>query len=164
VQGSKYAADRRRYRRPQWYMRRRRPNHDEEGEGDEGPQGPRGQFRGPPRRPYFRNYYPRGGYRGGFRPPGPQMMEPGPMGAPARRRPFYRRYYRGGPMSGGFGYGPQGYYGPPGGAYRGRGRGGRRGRGRGRGNFRRRNENGEEVRQDGTDGQNESSGADDKAE
>jgi len=178
VQGSKYAADRRRYRRPQWYMRRRRPGDEEEGEGEEvDRREPRGQqFRGAPRRPYFRNYYPRGGaYRGGFRPPGPPMMEPGPqMGPPARgRRPFYRRYYRGGPMSGGpggpgFGYGgPQGYYGgPPGGAYRGRGRGGRRGRGRGRGNFRRRDdrENGDEVKQEGTDGQNESSGGEDKAE
>lgn len=176
VQGSKYAADRRRYRRPQWYnnnnMRRRRPqNGEEEGEMDERgdrPQRGGGQFRGPPRRPYFRNYYPRGGgFRGGFRgPPGPQMMEGGgewqgpPMGAPARRRPFYRRYYRGGPMSGGYGYAPQGYYGPPGGgAYRGRGRGGRRPRGRGRGNFRRRDDRDEDVKQEGGDGQNDA-GAD----
>ncbi|XP_060562165.1 Y-box factor homolog [Ruditapes philippinarum] len=157
VQGSKYAADRRRYRR-QWYPQRR--NQDGEGEGGEVRDGG-GNRR--PRRPYYRNYYPRGGFRGGYRGPPGQMMQGGPMGPPNARRPFYRRFYRGGPMSGGFGYAPRGYYGPPGGGmYRGRGRGrGGRGRGRGRGGYRRRDENGDN-RNENSDVHD--SGAEDKGE
>jgi hypothetical protein len=30
-----------------------------------------------PRRPYYRNYYPRGGFRGGYRGPPGQMMQGG---------------------------------------------------------------------------------------
>ncbi|XP_052284868.1 Y-box factor homolog [Dreissena polymorpha] len=166
VQGSKYAADRRRYRR-QWYPRRRPDGRNgEEGEEEHvGDQQGGGQQRRP-RRPYFRNYYPRGGFRGGYRggPPG-QMMPAGPMGPPnAGGRPFYRRFYRGGPMARGAGFGgyaPRGYYGPPGGGmYRGRGRGGRgRGRGRGRGGYKSR----DDARNGDQDGQNDS-GAEDKVE
>lgn len=171
VQGSKYAADRRRYRR-QWYPRRRVPGRSpgEEEEGGEQHDVDRNRsFRGrggPGRRPFYRGYYnPRGGFGGQYRPPPPieggyGMGGPGPM--ENRRRPFYRRFYRGGPMTGGYGYAPRGFYGPPGGgAFRARGRGGRRGRGRGRGNYRGRND---EERNDNGDSPNESSGGDEKAE
>lgn len=145
VQGSKYAADRRRFRN--WYPQRgwaprgrgghkmqSREDGEELEEGDEELSGP------PMRRPYWagrRPYWggPRGrGGRGGFRG-GPPMMMPDHMmhdgGYPPRgnRQPrFYRRFYR-----------PRGEYyddgymqGPPP-MMRGRGRG--RGRG-GRGGFR----------------------------
>jgi Y-box-binding protein 1 len=162
VQGSKYAADRRRYRR-QWYPRRRIPRN--QGEEDDGSQelDRNRSYRGRGRRPYYRGYYPRAGYRGAYRAPPPMDggYGMGPMAVQNRRRPFYRRFYRGGPMTGGYGYSPQGYYGPPGGSYRSRGRGGRRGRGRGRGTYRKRND---EERNDNGDSQNESSGGDEKAE
>jgi Y-box-binding protein 1 len=141
VQGSKYAADRRRFRRGGWFPRYRgssrggrpRPSFEE----DEGPiidyPSPRGRGRG---RPFFQNrrYFgpPR---RGGGRPflegQGEYQLELDQGyrggGGGGGRRPFYRRYY--GPP-------PRVYYdnyygyqgGPP--------RGGPRQRGRGRGGFR----------------------------
>jgi len=145
VQGSKYAADRRRFRRwyPQqrgWYPRgrggRRQPRQSEgdEGAGDSGDgEDNRGEDRRrspAQRRPYYnqrRPYWgpPRRG-RGGFRGPPPMMMDDAMMEDPRMPR-FYRRFYRynnyydyqGPPMRGGRGRG------------RGRGRGGYRGRGRG---------------------------------
>lgn len=182
VQGSKYAADRRRFRR-QWYPRGRgggrgprERDDDEEGDLDDDDRD--GQYRGPPRRrPYYRNYYPQrgfrggyrggggggGGYRGGYRGPPRDMIDDG---GPVGRRPFYRRYYRG-PM-GYYGGGPQGYYGgPPSGPYRarGRGRGGRgRGRGRGRGNYRRQNDDRGSDNDDVKQEKSEDSAGDDKAD
>jgi len=149
VQGSKYAADRRRFRRyyprggPQWYPRgrggRRQQNRgdDEEGDGTEGGEGHEGgqnrRGRSNNRRPYYprRPYWgpPRRG-RGGYPHPA-MMMDDGMMDDyQGNRMPrFYRRFYRysgnyydqyqGPPMRGGRGRG------------RGRGRGGYRGRGRG---------------------------------
>jgi len=154
VQGSKYAADRRRFRRwyPRggWYPRGRggrRNNQSGEGEeeGAESPEGEEGQEQGQRgrgrgrgrgyynnRRPYWGP--PRRG-RGGY-PRGPPMMMPDHEGMVEEYQPrFYRRFYRynnyydqyqGPPMRGGRGRG------------RGRGRGGYRGRGRG---GRRANEN-----------------------
>jgi len=146
VQGSKYAADRRRFRR--WYPQRggyyprgrggrRQPKQDEGEEGAAGDSGDGEQDvadrrRSPAqRRPYWnrRPYWgpPRGGRgRGGFRGPPPMMMDEAMMDDPRMPR-FYRRFYRydnyydfqGPPMRGGRGRG------------RGRGRGGYRGRGRG---------------------------------
>lgn len=159
VQGSKYAADRRRYRGfgyPRGGGRGRGPRggrgggrggyyrqnyHDQgEGPGGEVEEG-QDQYR---RRPYWRRGF-RGGYRGGFRggyrggPPRPyieggeggQVMEGGRGRYMGRgRRPrYYRRFYR---PRGGFQGEMRG----------GRGRGGYRGRGGGRGG-RRRDEDGE---------------------
>jgi len=142
VQGSKYAADRRRFRRGGWYPRYRgggrggRPRQDE-GTTDYAPN-QRGRGRGG--RPYYQNrrYFgpPRGGRGGGrqqyLEGQGEYQLqrEQGSYrGSGAPRRPFYRRYY-GPPPRGyydGYGYGYQA--GPP--------RGGpRRGRGRGRGGYR----------------------------
>jgi len=137
VQGSKYAADRRRYR--PWYPRPRRGPKSKDGEeGEEESEGS-GQEddnqqmrRGPPnRRPFWRRRYwgpPRGGrgrgrggyYRGPPRGPPPQydgpdngeMMQGRPRMPP--RRGYYRQYYRprrpysGPPMQQGDGY-DQGY-------------------------------------------------------
>jgi len=146
VQGSKYASDRRRFRRGgNWYPRFRgggrggRPRQDMDDGAPDFIPSPRGRGRG---RPYYQNRryfgHPRrggggrqqylegqgefqlqrdqGGYRGGA------------------RRPFYRRYYGPPPR----GYYDGGYYGyqagpPRGGRGRGRGRGGRGGFRRGRG-------------------------------
>lgn len=140
VQGSKYAADRRRFRRGGWYPRYRgggrggRPRQDE-GASDYAPN-PRGRGRG---RPYYQNrrYFgpPRGG-RGGrqqyLEGQGEYQLQRDQSnyrGGGARRRPFYRYY---GPPPRGYydSYGYNGYQsGPP--------RGGpRRGRGRGRGGYR----------------------------
>lgn len=170
VQGSKYAADRRRrfrgyfrggYRGPPGGRRRQEREEGDELE-DEEPQehDHRGPPRGRGRRPYrsnygqgygygFRGYYRgRGGYRGG--PPryqqGGEMMEGNNYGGPMRddqvrrRRPFGYRY-------GGYNN-MRSYYGDDGGMrpYRSRGRG--RG-GRGRRNFRGRRNDG------GRDGGNE---------
>ncbi|KAL5013703.1 hypothetical protein ScPMuIL_007973 [Solemya velum] len=157
VQGSKYAADRRSYRRS-WFPRRRgggrgggrQPNNDEEEEGEDGEAPPQYQGRPPRRRPYWNRgmgYYRRP-YRGGPRGPmddGHQMQfHQGPP-PPYRRRPFYRRYYD-----------PPRYYyqGPPGGdGYRGRGRGRGRG-GRGRGGARRNYRKKDSESQDNQEGEN----------
>lgn len=142
VQGSKYAADRRRFRRGGgWYPPYRgasrggaggrpRPNFQEE----EGPimdyPSPRGRGRG---RPFYQNrrYFgpPRrgGGGRQFLEGQGefPLQRDQGYRG----RRPFYRRYYGPPPRS----YYDGGYYG-----YQGEpSQGGPRRRGRGRGGFRR---------------------------
>jgi len=149
LQGSKYAADRRRYRRGGWYPRggtayrgsrggvagRGGAQRQEEGSSSDYSPSPRGRGRG---RPYFQNrrYFgaPRGGRGGGrqqyLEGQGEYQLERGS----APRRPFYRRYY-GPPPRGyydGYGYGYQA--GPPRGGprrARGRGRGGYRGRGKG---------------------------------
>lgn len=146
VQGSKYAADRRRYRRGGWFPRYRgaggrggRPRSnsnqsldEEETEKEVTPQ--RGGRGG--RRPYWgqnRRYYrPRGNFipggQGSYQLRGEQGY---------RRRPFYRRFY--GPPPSGY-YEQQGYYGyqsgPPRGPPRRRGRGGIS-----RGGYRRKPEN-----------------------
>ncbi|KAK7497949.1 hypothetical protein BaRGS_00010820, partial [Batillaria attramentaria] len=82
VQGSKYAADRRRYRRGGWYPRGYR-------------RGGGGNRRGPPpyrrRRPFYRSYYqpPRRYYDGpgpGYGYPGYQRGGGPPRGPPRRRR------------------------------------------------------------------------------
>lgn len=161
VEGSKYAADRRRFRRwyPRWAPRGRagqgidNGDQDEEGQDQEDDQDrPQRSMRG--RRPFYRRPFwgPPGRGRGGFRggPPGPppphMMMDDGYRGG--RQPRFYGQFYR-----------PRGYYydegyhgGPPmGGRGRGRGmgrgRGGRGGRGGfrgGRGNNRTRSENRDE--------------------
>jgi len=147
VQGSKYAADRRRFRRGGWYPRYRgggrggRARQDmEDGSAPEFIPSPRGRGRG---RPYFRGQQnSRGGYYGG--PPrrgGRQQYlegqgefqlqrDQGYRGAP-RGRPMYRHYY--GPPPRGYYDGYYGYQaGPPRGGSRGRrgsrARGGFRGR------------------------------------
>ncbi|GFR97155.1 Y-box factor homolog [Elysia marginata] len=138
VQGSKYAADRRRFRRGGWYPRYRgggrggnRQRQDGEGDGVVDYQSPRGRGRG---RPFYQNrrYFgpPRG--RGGagrnyFEGQGEYALYRDQGYQP--RRPYYRRFY--GPPRG---YYDTGYYGgyqggPP--------RGGPRRRGRGRGGYRR---------------------------
>jgi len=153
VQGSKYAADRRRFRRGGgWYPRGGfrggrggRPRQDEDGSQDYSPS-PRGRG-GNRGRPYYNNrrYFGapqqnRGGRQQYLEGQGEYQLQRdqgyrGRGGAP--RRPFYRRYYGPPPR----GYYDGGYYGyqqgPPRGASRGnrrgsRGRGGYRG-GRGRG-------------------------------
>jgi len=142
VQGSKYAADRRRYRNYYGYGRygggRPRREKEEGGDSEEGEGGDtRTNKGGPRRRPFWR--------RGGGRPPffrrgGPprrppmhdgHMVDGGDEGYHRRRGPpvrrFLRRWY--GPPRGYYQGGPSGYYpGPPrrGGRFRGRGRGGRR--------------------------------------
>lgn len=163
VQGSKYAADRRRFRRwyPRWAPRGRAGQGIKNGDGDdedrdqEEDDRPQRSMRG--RRPYYRRPYwgppgrGRGGYRGG--PPPHMMMDDGYRGG--RQPRFYGQFYR-----------PRGYYyddgyhggmpyfaGPPmGGRGRGRGRGGR-GRGGYRGgrvNNRRRSENQDEENRSGS--------------
>jgi len=155
VQGSKYAADRRRFRRGGWYPRYRgsgrggptaggRPRHEEEDDGSGGEYAPsprgRGSSRGRPFYPNRRYYTGPPARRGGgrqqylesshdfdFQGQGEYQLNRG-RGAP--RRPFYRRYY-GPPPQGyyqddGYGYGYQG--GPPRGGPRGR-RGSRGSRG-----------------------------------
>lgn len=146
VQGSKYAADRRRYRR--YYPGRGPPGRggpQDEEEEDQGEVVERGESGG--RRPFWRRRRPwgppmrgrpyrgmaRGGPRGGSR----QYMDDGydMQGPPmhmegGHQRPrYFRRFYR--PRGRGYGYGgyqqrgpPVRYDGPPEGA-RGRGRGGR---------------------------------------
>ncbi|CAG5128637.1 unnamed protein product [Candidula unifasciata] len=140
VQGSKYAADRRRFRRGGWYPpyrgtgrggRPRQVNFEEDEGALEDYPSPRGRGRG---RPFYQNqrYYGpprRGGSRQYLEDQGeyPLQRDPGFRG----RRPFYRRYYGPPPTRGGY---YEGYYGYQGGPSRGaprRGRGGfRRGRGR----------------------------------
>lgn len=140
VQGSKYAADRRRFRRGGWFPRYRgggrggrpRQDMDDGGMQDYGGPGPRGRGRG---RPYYQNrrYFGgpprRGGGREYLEGQGEYQLQRDQQGYRARR-PFYRRYY--GPPPRGYydnySYGYQG--GPPRGGPR-RGRGGSRGRGRG---------------------------------
>lgn len=146
VQGSKYAADRRRYRnggaRGGWYRggyrrggrRDDKENDDEEDDSQNeegGNQGPRG--RGRRRGARGGGFYPRRYNGGGYvrRYPG---YQPGPMVHPGdfymdqppfpRRRPFQRYNYGMNRRD----YYDAGYYQP-----RGYGRGGARGRGRGRG-------------------------------
>lgn len=181
VQGSKYAADRRRY--SGWYPRGGRgggggrPLQDDmEGEGEEDdrelveherggpPRGRRPFWRqrrmwGPPRgRPFGGRG--RGGGRGGGRPPPRDVYEGGEgmRGGGRPRRPYYRSYYR--PRRSyyqddeeGEEREPRGERGPP-----------RRGRGRGGPNFGRRrprkneggeNEGGEEGRKGGDSGERE---------
>jgi len=178
VQGSKYAADRRRYRqdggagRGWWgygYQRRPRVNRDgeEEDEGGDGeveqhPRGNGGGYRGgyPRRRPFWRRGGGGGGggrpfYRRAYPPRGRPQHEDQEGGAVGYRR-YYPRY---GPPRGYYHGGPRGYYpGPPRGrgrgGFRGRGgRGGRRGGGGYRGNNDRRNadeSNQEEVVNEGS--------------
>jgi len=150
VQGSKYAADRRRFRRGGWYPRYRgsgrggqgggRPRHEEDDDGSGGDYAPSPRGRGSSRgRPYYQNrrYYTgpprRGGRQQYLEGHGEYQLNRG-RGAP--RRPFYRRYY-GPPPQGYYDDGYYGYQGPPRGGPRGRrgsrGRGGFRG-GRGKGN------------------------------
>lgn len=141
VQGSKYAADRRRFRRGGWYPRFRgggrggRPRQEmDEGGMQEygGAPGPRGRGRG---RPYYQNrrYFGgpprRGGGREYLEGQGEYQLQRD-QGYRARR-PFYRRYY--GPPPRGY---YDNYYGYQGGPPRGGPRRGRGGRGRGRGNRR----------------------------
>jgi len=136
VQGSKYAADRRRFRRGGWYPPYRgtgrggrpRQNFQE----DEGPvvEYPTPRGRG---RPFYQNrrYFgpPR---RGGGGRQYLEGQEEFPLqrdqGGYRGRRPFYRRYY--GPPPRGYFDGYYGYQGGP-------SQGGPRRRGRGRGGFRR---------------------------
>jgi cold shock CspA family protein len=139
VQGSKYAADRRRFRRGGWYppyrgaARGGRPRQVESFQEEEAPvmdyPSPRGRGRG---RPFYQNrrYFgpPRGGVsrqylegQGEF----PLQRDQGFRG----RRPFYRRYYGPPPPRGYY----DGYYGYQGGPSQ----SGPRRRGRGRGAFRR---------------------------
>ncbi|XP_050414446.1 Y-box factor homolog [Patella vulgata] len=110
VQGSKYAADRRRYQRGGWYPRYRggrgrggggrpRSQHedDEEVEGEE-EEGNRPQYRGPSRRrPYWANRRYYNGPRRGGPPRGynnrQEYQDDGDDGQ-MRRRPFYRRFYQ----------------------------------------------------------------------
>jgi len=150
VQGSKYAADRRGFRRGGWYPRYRgsgrggstgRARHEDDDDGSGGDYAPSPRGRGGSRgRPYYQNrrYYTGPPRRGGGRQQyleghGEYQLNRG-RGAP--RRPFYRRYY-GPPPQGYYDDGYYGYQGPPRGGPRGRrgsrGRGGYRG-GRGKGN------------------------------
>lgn len=154
VQGSKYAADRRRFRSggPRGYYRGgfrrggRRNNQDnedqenEDGEGeDKGQRGRRRGGRGYYPRRYFGGPVRRYGYQQGPMMPPDYYMEQGPF---PRRRPFQRYNYG---MDRRDYYDP-GYYQP-----RGYGRGGYRGgRGRGRGGRgqgNRRNNKGEEKQE-----------------
>lgn len=150
VLGSKYAADRRRFRRGGWFPRMRggrggRPHHHQQEDESGGEYLPRGEYPvrggggrgrgrpfyetrryfGPPRRGGGRQYLEGEGEYALQRDQGYQQRPP--------RRPYFRRFY-GLPR----GYYDDGYYGyqdgPPRGG-RGRGRGG--GRGRGRGGFKR---------------------------
>jgi len=143
VQGSKYAADRRRYRRGGWYPRYRgggrggRARQDMDDSAQEFMTSPRGRGRGRGR-PYFQNrrYFgpPRGG--GGrqqqyLEGQGEYQLQRDQGYRGGARRPFYRRYFGPPPRSYYDYFGYQG--GPPrGGGPRGRGRGGR-----GRGSYRR---------------------------
>lgn len=150
VQGSKYAADRRRFRRGGWYPRGGAggfrggrggrggpgaPPRQDDGASDYMPS-PRGRGRGGGGgRPFYqnRNYYQgpprRGGGRGGqqfLEGQGEYQLQRG-----AARRPYFRRYFGPAPR----GYYDGGYFGYQGGPPRG---GPRRGRGgRGRGGYRR---------------------------
>jgi len=151
VQGSKYAADRRRFRRwyPRggWYPRGRGGRRGQPGEGEDGAESPegeegqegqapqgqgRGRGRGRGRGGYYNNRRPYWGPprrgRGGY-PRGPPMMMPEHEGMVEEYQPrFYRRFYR-------YNNYYDQYQGPPmrggRGRGRGRGRGGYRGRGRG---------------------------------
>ncbi|KAK0056786.1 Y-box factor [Biomphalaria pfeifferi] len=146
VQGSKYAADRRRFRRGGWYPRYRgngrgggggRPRQNYQEEEPNVPEYPSPRGRSNRGQPFYQNrrfFGPprRGGGNGGRQ----QYLEgqgefqlqrdQGYRG----RRPFYRRYYGGPPPRGYY----EGYYGYQGGPPRG---GPRRRGGRGRGGFRR---------------------------
>jgi len=132
VQGSKYAADRRRFRRGGWYPRGGyrggrggRPRQDD-GASDYMPS-PRGRGRGGGGRPFYqnRNYYQgpprRGGRQQFLEGQGEYQLQ---RGAP--RRPYFRRYF--GPAPRGY---YDGYFGFQGGPPRGGPRRGRGGRGRG---------------------------------
>ncbi|XP_035828457.1 Y-box factor homolog isoform X1 [Aplysia californica] len=138
VQGSKYAADRRRFRRGGWYPRFRgggrggRPRQDMDDGAPDFMPSPRGRGRG---RPYYQNrrYFGpprRGGGRQYLEGEGEYQLQRD-QGFRGARRPFYRRYYGPPPR----GYYDGGYYGYQGGPPRGGPR--RRGGGRGRGGFRR---------------------------
>ncbi|XP_059160450.1 Y-box factor homolog isoform X3 [Physella acuta] len=146
VQGSKYAADRRRFRRGGWFPRYRgggrggRPrqqNFQEEESGSVEYPSPRGRGRG---QPFYQNrrYFgpPRRGGGTSASGAGRQQFLEGQGEYQLQRdqgyrgrRPFYRRYYGPPPR----GYYDGGYYGYQGGPPR----GGPRRRGRGRGGFRR---------------------------
>ncbi|PVD36649.1 hypothetical protein C0Q70_03635 [Pomacea canaliculata] len=116
VQGSKYAADRRRFRRGGWYPRgyrrgwnrrqqqgsRGEEEGEEEGEGEEvgDKKEPQGQERGRrrpfwPRRRYYsgppRRYVPDNGMQADYYMQGQVGQGPPPF---RRRRPFYRSYYQ----------------------------------------------------------------------
>ncbi|CAG5125581.1 unnamed protein product [Candidula unifasciata] len=138
VQGSKYAADRRRFNRGGWYPRYRgsgrggRPRQDfQEDEGPIDYPSPRGRGRG---RPFFQNrryfgvpHLGGGGGRPFLEGQGEYQLQrdQGYRG----RRPFYRRYYGPPAFRGGYYDGYYGYQGGP-------SRGGPRQRGRGRGGYR----------------------------
>jgi len=151
VQGSKYAADRRRYRRGGWYPRYRgggrggRARQDMDDSAQEFMPSPRGRGRGRGR-PYFQNRRYFGPPRGGGRQQqylegqGEYQLQRDQGYRGGARRPFYRRYFGPPPRSYYDYFGYQG--GPPrGGGPRSRGRGGR-----GRGSYRR----GRVNNQDGT--------------
>jgi len=146
VQGSKYAADRRRFRRGGWYPRggggggafrggrggRPRQEMDEGMQQDFMP-GPRGRGRGRPfyqNRRYFGGPPRRGGGREYLEGQGEYQLQRDQGYNNSPRRPFYRRYYGGPPPRG---YYDGGYYGYQGGPPRGGPRRGRGGRGRGGG-------------------------------
>jgi Y-box-binding protein 1 len=146
VQGSKYASDRRRFRRGgNWYPRGfrgggrgGRPRQDMDDGAPDFMPSPRGRNgRG---RPYYQNrrYFgpprQRGGRQQYLEGQGEYQLQRDQGYRGGRGRPFYRRYYGPPPR----GYYDGGYYGyqagpPRGGRGRGRGRGGRGGFRRGRG-------------------------------
>lgn len=170
VQGSKYAADRRRYRRGGWYPRgyrrgynrRQSQEGEEQGEEEEEEGGDKkegqGQERGRrrpfwPRRRYYngppRRYLPENGVQPDYYMQG-QVGQPYELQGPPsyrRRRPFYRSYYQP----------PRRYYEGPGYGYPPYQRGGgpprgpprrRRGGPSGRGGYRRKNNQNETENKD----------------
>lgn len=150
VQGSKYAADRRRYRRGGWFPNYRGNNNTRGGGQGRGGRAiqdkmpgdyvPRGRGRGGPN-PYYqtRRYFGaprRGGGRQYLEGEGEYALHRDQGGYRPPRRPYYQRFY--GPPRGYYDGGYYGYQaGPPRGSPRKRGAG----RGRGRGGYRRGNQN-----------------------